>query len=60
MHIIKHGNLEPRYFVCRYCGCEFVADKSEYKVAASGDNFFVDCPECYACFDQHAPLWKDV
>ena len=60
MHIIKHGNLSPRYFICKSCGCEFIADKSEYKTAASGDNFFVYCPECDAHFDQKAPLYKEA
>ena len=60
MQIIKHGNLKPRYFICKYCGCEFIADKSEYKTAASGDNFFVYCPECDTHFDQYAPLYKEA
>ena len=59
MQIIKHGNLKPRHFVCKYCGCEFVADMREYKTAANGDNFFVDCPECDMRFDQRAPLYKE-
>lgn len=59
MQIIKHGNLKPRYFIFNYCGCEFIADKSEYTASASGDNFFVYCPECNMHFDQHAPLYKE-
>lgn len=59
MQIIKHGNLAPRYFTCRSCGCEFIADKREYNIAASGDNFFVRCPDCNMRFDQHAPLYKE-
>lgn len=59
MKIIKHGNLRPRHFYCRRCGCEFVADIGEYTVAASGDNFFVKCPDCYMNFDQYAPLYKE-
>lgn len=59
MKIIKHGDLKLRYFICNNCGCEFIADRSEYQTAASGDNFFVSCPECYTQFSQYAPLHKE-
>ena len=59
MKIIKHGFLAPRYFRCNRCYCEFVATIREYKIAASGDNFFVMCPECQTAFDQHAPLYEE-
>jgi transcription elongation factor Elf1 len=57
MKILKHGNLLPRRFICKYCGCVFVADLSEYNIAVSGDNFFVICPDCNTKFDMHAPLY---
>lgn len=60
MQIIKHGNLKSRYFICKSCGCEFIADKGEYKTATSDDNFFVCCPECDTYFEQNAPLYKEV
>lgn len=51
MKILKSGDRRPRRFTCRYCGCVFVA--------ASGDNFFVQCPECNSDFDMKAPLYTD-
>ena len=60
MQIIKHGHLAPRYFVCEYCCCEFVADMSEYETAASGDNFFVCCPDCGRKFCEKAPLYDEA
>lgn len=59
MKILKHGNMAQRIFTCKYCCCQFVADRSEYTAAASGDNFFVTCPECKSRFDMHAPLYKE-
>lgn len=59
MKILKHGNMMRRRFTCKYCGCEFVADRSEYNIAVSGDNFFVTCPDCNGKFDMHAPLYKE-
>lgn len=59
MKIIKHGNMMPRRFTCRFCGCIFVADRSEYSTAASGDNFYVNCPDCNVKFDMKAPLYKE-
>lgn len=29
MKILKHGNVEQRKFVCKKCGCEFVAGTSD-------------------------------
>ena len=44
MKILKHGNLRPRKFTCRYCGCEFVANIKEYTMF---DNWiYMNCPEC--------------
>ena len=60
MQVLKHGYLNPRYFVCPRCCCEFVADMSEYESSASGENYFVRCPDCDHEFDQHAPLYKEA
>lgn len=57
MQIIKHGNHEildrlRKTFKCSYCGCEFVADKTEYQDVAGWDNNYpvqvlrINCPEC--------------
>lgn len=59
MKILKHGKKLSRLFTCKYCGCVFVADLNEYGVAASGDNFFVVCPDCKNEFDMHAPLYTE-
>lgn len=59
MKILKHGNLIPRLFTCKKCGCVFVADMKEYSIAASGDNFFVTCPECKIEFDMRAPIYTE-
>ena len=40
MKILKHGELNPRQFICERCRCEFVADKSEY----SEDNIYTTTP----------------
>lgn len=59
MKILKHGNKMQRKFTCKFCGCVFVADRSEYTVAASLDNFYTTCPDCKAAFDMHAPLYTE-
>ena len=51
MKILKHGDLKPRKFICKDCGCEFVADAREY--GSYGSNrviicWYADCPECDA------------
>lgn len=49
MRILKHGNLDPRKFYCKDCGCEFVADVREYGAYKSGSTiicWYADCPEC--------------
>lgn len=51
MKILKHGNLKPRKFICKDCGCEFVANISEYSSypnSATGFWLYSDCPECEA------------
>ncbi len=51
MKILKHGNLKPLKFTCWHCGCEFVADMSEYRTTmANGINLWHNayCPECDA------------
>jgi ribosomal protein S27AE len=41
--------MKPRKFTCLNCGCEFVADTTEYwTVECNGSVLFwkSDCPEC--------------
>ena len=51
MRIIKHGNALN--FVCRGCGCQWVASKMEcksetrsYECIPSGKDYVYNCPEC--------------
>lgn len=49
MKILKHGGLKSRKFICWYCGCEFVADVSEYTTKmVCGEPIWhsAHCPEC--------------
>ena len=49
MKILKHGDLKPRKFTCSKCGCEFVADMTEYNEATYTDSwveFEICCPMC--------------
>lgn len=55
MEIIKEGDLslikKPKYFVCMYCNCEFIADKTEYYSWESWTDkqyYFSSCPTCGA------------
>ena len=48
MKILKHGNLMPRKFICRDCGCEFVANISEYGLYPGSAWRYSACPECEA------------
>lgn len=61
MKIIEHGNLMPRLFTCKCCGCKFVADMKEYQIAINESAFFVSCPECsnkhMKIEEQYAPLY---
>lgn len=47
--ILKHGNMKQRKFVCKYCGCEFVAGVREYNTYTNNGVVvycYADCPEC--------------
>lgn len=49
MEILKRGKLERRKFTCWHCGCEFVANPSEYSSTyCNGVALWHDsnCPEC--------------
>lgn len=49
MKILKHGKQMPRKFVCKLCGCEFVAEQNEYETMISGGNiigYSIYCPDC--------------
>lgn len=61
MRILKHGDLKPRKFVCRFCGCEFVAEIGEYKITNPAENYFwysVYCPECDSYID-NSEHWEE-
>lgn len=46
MRIIKEGKIEKttKMFVCKSCGCQFIADGHEYKLICS--SFMCKCPCC--------------
>lgn len=52
MKILKHGDLQPRKFTCTKCGCEFVADMTEYNKTTytycigNYEEFEIYCPIC--------------
>ena len=48
MEIIRHGDLIPIRFKCQRCGCEFIADLTEYEEAyLNGEkHLIVDCSDC--------------
>ena len=55
MKIIKPGNVPERTFICDTCGCEFIANASEYtrnyvydKISGRTlwETFECDCPYC--------------
>lgn len=53
MKIIKNGDLsqvmQTKRFVCDVCGCEFEADKGEYRSGSQYNKtyFTCTCPCCY-------------
>lgn len=58
MKILKHGNLKPRKFICQDCGCEFVANISEYSTYTGTAWCYSYCPECDArTFDSE--VWEE-
>ncbi len=52
MKILKEGNLEllkqTKRFSCSYCGCEFEADKGEYKTTNQYNEYYHSC-KCPCC-----------
>lgn len=53
MKIIKKGNITTtKYFTCNTCGCEFEAEKGEYKLTSQigimqgCKNYYIECPCC--------------
>ena len=53
MEIVKQGDLsrikDKKYFVCQHCGCEFWADRFEYKSLGMWRNMMAygcKCPTC--------------
>ena len=67
MKILKHGDLQPRKFTCTKCGCEFVADMTEYgkcsdihPVYGPYTAYHIYCPECrHEINAENAPLYKE-
>jgi DNA-directed RNA polymerase subunit RPC12/RpoP len=61
MKILKHGNLKPRKFICKDCGCEFIADVTEYTQYACNRTvlwWYIDCPECGGRVNDSVP-WEE-
>lgn len=67
MKILKHGDLKLRKFTCDDCGCEFVADKTEYEIYEFQapknliTTYMVICPDCSLPISVHgdeAPLYE--
>lgn len=52
MKILKEGNLEkakkPAIFTCFDCGCQFEANKDEYRLEEGQRDYYplCDCPCC--------------
>ena len=61
MKILKHGTLKERKFVCKVCGCEFVANANEYYAYTASCItlwYNADCPECHNDTNVSEP-WED-
>ena len=49
MLIIKEGSSKPLKFICKYCGCEFVANVKEYNTYTNNgvvSYCYTYCPNC--------------
>lgn len=65
--ILKHGDLQPRKFTCTKCGCEFVADMTEYgkanynhPIRGAYINYYITCPDCRNDMTvENAPPYKE-
>jgi hypothetical protein len=55
MEIIKQGDTSklknPKHFICATCGCEFIADNTEYICNLFFDEYYYscNCPSCNRC-----------
>ena len=61
MRIIKNGVLTFKKFTCGICGCEFVADVSEYITVTNSGNatgYEARCPTCDNYTDVSEP-WEE-
>lgn len=61
MKILKHGFLNARKFACAVCGCEFVADASEYTTTFLNKSphwYTADCPDCFHSTSTSEP-WEE-
>ena len=61
MIILKHGTLKFRKFVCGTCGCEFVADTSEYERAElyCQIDFYEACCPCCSRYTRYSEPWEE-
>ena len=61
MRILKHGENKLRKFICKHCGCEFVADMREYwRRDYCGVVYYeCDCPECTYTVEYSEP-WEEL
>lgn len=60
MRVIKHGDMKPRKFTCLNCGCEFIANTTEYcAIQVDGKIMFwtCECPEC-SVITSKSELWE--
>lgn len=49
MNILKQGDPKPLKFICKYCGCEFVAEVREYNTYTNNgvvSYCYTYCPNC--------------
>lgn len=53
MEIIKQGNVDcskkAKRFECVYCGCQFLADSSEYEIGGMWRNLQTYTCKCPCC-----------
>ncbi len=53
MEIVKQGNPErlknTKRFECMYCGCQFLADDSEYEIGDMWRNLQIYTCKCPCC-----------
>lgn len=61
MIVLKQGSKKPLKFVCKYCGCEFVAEVGEYNTYTNNGSVsycYAYCPNCVTEVVDSEP-WED-